>query len=143
MKKNTSWPWAGLLALALLLGLNACTPPQPAGLTDDQVRAVAGNLLQAINQNDYAAFLQDLSAEMVAAFPEEQFQQLRELLQKTSGNYLSLGQPTLSNTQGYVIYQFPCQYDLEEVTVTITFKIGGNQVEGLFFTSPNLRNSGG
>jgi hypothetical protein len=80
---------------------------------------------------------------MTAAFTEDQFNQLRDLLQTSSGNYLSIGTPTLSNAQGYVIYQFPCQFDREEVTVTITFAIGGDKVEGLFFTSPNLRSSGG
>jgi hypothetical protein len=141
-KNNKLIRCLGLVAL-LLAALSACAAPQPAGLTDEQVSAVTDNVLEALNDNDYARFTQDFSQEMLAAFSEDQFTQLRDLLQTSSGNYLSIGAPTLSNAQGYVIYQFPCQFDREEVTVTITFKIGGDKVEGLFFTSPNLRSSGG
>ncbi len=131
------------LIVFILAGASACAAPQPAGLTDEQVSAVTENILQAMNDNDYASFTQDFSGQMIAAFTEDQFNQLRDLLQTSSGSYVSIGKPTLSNAQGYVIYQFPCQFDREEVTVTITFAIDGDKVEGLFFTSPNLRGSGG
>jgi hypothetical protein len=47
--------------------------------------------------------------------------------------------PSLSNNQGYAVYRFPCKYANETVTVTITFVIGGQEVEGLWFDSANLR----
>jgi hypothetical protein len=131
------------IVVLLLAGLSACAAPEPAGLTDEQVSAVTENALLALNEGDYARFTQDFSDQMIAALPEAKFDQLRDLLQTTSGNYLSIGTPVLTNAQGFATYRFPCQFDLEEVTVTITFTIGGDKVEGLFFTSPNLRSSGG
>lgn len=39
----------------------------------------------------------------------------------------------------YAIYRLTCTYDLESVIVTVTFKVDGDKVEGLFFDSTNLR----
>lgn len=127
------------LAALLLLVLSGCAAPQPAGLTDQQVSALTGNILQALDENDYPRFVQDFSDPMLAAFSEDQFSQLRDMLQAASGSYVSIGELNLSNAQGYAVYRLSCQYDLETVTVTITFAIDGEKVEGLFFTSPNLR----
>jgi len=145
MNKMTRFVSMAGLALLGLVMVSACTAPvlKPAGLTDEQVSTLTENVLQALNDNDYSGFTQDFSDAMKAAFSQDKFTQLRDLLQRTSGNYVSIGKPALSNAQGYATYQFPCQFDREEVTVTITFKIGGDKVEGLFFTSPNLRSSGG
>jgi len=102
---------------------------------------VTENILLALNISDYAAFTRDFSADMLAAFTEDQFTQLRDLLQNASGNYLSMHAPGLSNSRGYAIYRFPCKFDHEDVIVTITFSFGGDKVEKLFFDSPNLRNA--
>lgn len=128
-----------VIALMLIVIASGCAKPQPASLTDDQVGTVVDNILQAINANDSNKFTQDFSAAMISAFPEEQFTQLRDLLQQASGNYVSLGTPTLINQNGFAIYRFPCQFEKENVIVTVTFTIGGDKVEGLFFDSTNLR----
>jgi hypothetical protein len=140
--RNGSIHAFAVLAGALVI-LSACAAPQPAGLTDEQVSALTENALTALNEGDYARFTQDFSGEMLAAIPEEQFVQLRDMVQASSGDFISIGKPTMTNAQGYAVYRFPCQFDLEEVTVTITFKINGDKVEGLFFDSPNLRSAGG
>ncbi len=61
------------------------------------------------------------------------------MLQTASGNFSSLDVPSLSNNQGYAVYRFPAKYANETVYVTITFLVGGQKVEGLFFDSVNLR----
>lgn len=127
------------VALGLLVLLGACGEAKPAALTDDQVSEVAVGILTAIDQNDYTSFQSDFSDEMVAVFTEDQFNQLRDLLQTNSGSYVSMDAPALSNSNGYAAYRIRCQYELEDVMVTVTFKIDGTQVEGLFFDSPNLR----
>lgn len=130
------------LSMSVLIGLltlSGCAKPEPAGLTDDQVVAITENMLTAINNDDYAAFSRDLSAGMLSTFTPDQFDQLRDLLLGASGNFVSMGTPTLSNSQGYAIYRIQCPYEKEDVVVTVTFKVGGDQVEGLFFDSPNLR----
>ncbi len=127
------------LALTLILATSGCAKPQPAGLTDEQVGTMTANILHAIDANDYQKFTQDMSDAMKSAFPELQFTQLRDLLQTNSGNFISIGKPTLLNQNGYAIYRFPCEYEKENVMVTVTFPIGANKVDGLFFDSTNLR----
>lgn len=128
------------LAIIPLLALSACAAPQPASLEEDQVAAMLENILLAINTDDHSAFSRDFSPEMLAAFPEAEFADLRQVLQQASGDYLALdGQPTLLNNGGYAVYRFPCRFEKENVIVTLTFKIGADQVEGLFFDSTNLR----
>ena len=131
-----------LLALTLVLTTSGCAKPQPAGLQDVQVGAAVENILQAINANDSQKFTQDFSDAMKNAFPETEFTKLRDMIQKTSGNYISMGSPTLLNQNGYAIYRFPCKFEKEDVIVTVTFTIGGDKVEGLFFDSTNLRSAG-
>jgi hypothetical protein len=128
-----------LFVLIGLLTLSGCAKPQPAGLTDDQVVAITENMLAAINNDDYAAFSRDFSAGMLSAFAPAQFEQLRDLLMGASGNFVSMGTPTLSNSQGYAIYRIQCPYEKEDVVVMVSFQVGGDQVEGLWFDSPNLR----
>jgi hypothetical protein len=141
MKKIQKFFALAFLALILVVATSGCAKPQPAGLTDDQVAAMVGNILQAINANDYQSFSQDFSDAMKSAFPESQFTQLHDLLQKASGNYASMGTPVLLNQNGYALYRIPCKYEKEDVIVTVTFAIGGDKVEGLFFDSTNLRSA--
>lgn len=138
MKTNNKFLSIFALMLVMLLGLSGCSTPKPAGLTDEQLTAVSENILQSINANDYQKFVQDVSDQMKTAFTEDQFNQMRDLL-TASGNYLSQDAPSLSNNQGYAVYRFPCKYENENVYVTITFLIGGQKIEGLFFDSNNLR----
>jgi len=128
-----------VLALTLIVATSGCARPQPASLTDAQVGATLTNILQAANANDYESFKQDFSDAMINAFTQEQFTQLRDLLQTASGNFVSTGTPTLLNQNGYAGYRFPCEFEKEDVIATITFIIGGNKVDGLFFDSTNLR----
>lgn len=136
MKNKIFFVLAALLTA--VLALTACQA-KPAALSDAEVVELAGRLLTGLNEGDYAAFSRDFSDEMRAALPESQFGALRDMLQETSGNYLTCGEPTLSNRSGYSIYRLICRFEKEEVVVTLTFKINGRQVEGLFFDSPNLR----
>ncbi|KAF0109175.1 MAG: hypothetical protein FD146_219 [Anaerolineaceae bacterium] len=138
MTKTRSVSIASLLAVLSILAAG-CGTSSPAGLNDAQVLSVTGHLLTAINTGNYSAFTRDFSAEMFAAFPEDQFLQLRGLLYTASGNYVSCGEMSLSNQDDFAVYRIRCAYELEDVVVTIVFRIGGTQVEGLFFDSPNLR----
>jgi hypothetical protein len=127
------------LLIALSILATGCAAPKPAALTDEEVTAVTQNVLTALDANDYAAFTRDYSPDMLAAYSEEQFTQLRDLLQSASGKFVSTGKLSLSNNQGYAVYRIICIYEQEDVVVTIVFKVDGKQVEGLFFDSPNLR----
>jgi hypothetical protein len=117
-----------LSILALLL--SACQPPTPAGLPDNEVVQIIKSILVSIDERNMDTFTQHMSDDMKAVFTETDFGELSDLLQNT---------PDLSNNQGYAIYRLNCKYDKEDVIVTVTFKTGGEQVEGLFFDSKNLR----
>ena len=138
MTKTRLFPLASLLML-LVMFATACGPASPAGLSDEAMLEVTSNALSAIDANDYTAFTRDFSDEMLAAFPESQFTQMHDLLQGSSGNFVACGDFSLSNKQGFALYRIICEYEQEDVVVTIVFKIDGTQVEGLFFDSPNLR----
>jgi hypothetical protein len=139
MSKNIKLFAALSLVAALSILASSCTA-KPAGLTDEQVAGVTENILQAINAADYTAFTRDFNDQMKTAFPKDQFSQIRDMLQNTSGAYLSKGEPEMVNRQGYAIYRFPCEFEKEKVIVTVVFAVGGVKVEGLYFDSPNLRN---
>jgi hypothetical protein len=130
-------PMSALLLVVLVT--SACSAPKPAGLTDPQVASVTESTLKAIDANNYPAFSHDFSNQMKAAFTQEKFTQLRTLLYKASGNFIYMDIPSLSNNQGYAVYRFPAKYDNETVYVTVTFLVGGQEIEGLFFDSVNLR----
>ena len=127
------------MVLVMLVGLSGCLPFQKAGLTDQQVASMTENILKALDQNNYPSFTHDFSPQMKSAFTQAKFSQLRSMLYNASGNFIFMNEPNLSNNQGYAIYRFPSKYANETVTVTVTFVIGGQEVEGLFFDSANLR----
>jgi hypothetical protein len=127
-----------LVLLVLALMLAGCQPVQPAALSSDQIAQVTANVLQAIDAGDYPSFTRDFSDPMKAAFTQAQFDHLRATLQQASGKYVSQSSTSLSNNQGYAVYHIVCKYEKEDVAVTITFLVGGDKVEGLFFTSVNL-----
>jgi hypothetical protein len=129
----------GVLVTSLLL--TACQPAKPAALSNDEVIHMVDSTLLAIKAGDYQNFTQDFSEAMKNAFTEAQFTSLADLLKNASGNYVSCSDkdPEISNNQGYAAYRLMCTYDLEKVIVTVTFKVDGNKIEGLFFDSTNLR----
>ena len=139
MKLIAKFLSVSVLTLVLLASLSGCLAAQKAGLTDQQVAGVTENILKAIDGNNYQAFTHDLSPQMKAAFTQEKFSQLRSMLYNASGDFSSMDEPSISNSQGYAVYRFPSKYAKESVTVTVTFVIGGQEVEGLFFDSANLR----
>lgn len=138
MLRTRVLPTFGSLLFLLFLAAG-CTAPAPAGLADDEIINLTANILTALDSGDYPAFTRDFSDEMLAAFPEDQFTQLRNLIITSSGNFVSTGKLSLSNQEEFTIYRIRCTYQQEDVVVTVVFRIDGVLVEGLFFDSPNLR----
>jgi hypothetical protein len=126
-------------SLLVFLVTSGCSTPKPAGLTDQQVASMTENTLKAIDAKDYQKFTQGFSDKMNSVFSQTQFDKLCTLLQTASGSYVSFGDHSLTNNQGFAVYRFPAKYTNETVYVTITFLIGGQKVEGLFFDSAALR----
>jgi hypothetical protein len=127
-----------LLVTTILLA--GCQSPKPAALTNDQVIQDVNQFLQAASAGDYQRATNNFSDTMKSVYSEAQFNHLRDLLGKASGHfaYCSNEKPSLTNSQGYAIYHLICKFELEDVAVTISFKIGGTQIEGLYFSSTGL-----
>jgi hypothetical protein len=138
MLRTRVLPTIGSLLFLLFLAAG-CAAPTPAGLADDEIINITANILTALDSGDYPAFTRDFSDEMLAAFPEDQFTQLRNLIITSSGNFVSTGKLSLSNQEEFAIYRIRCTYQQEDVVVSVVFRIEGVLVEGLFFDSPNLR----
>ncbi len=133
--KNVVFPF---LVIALLL--TGCQPPKPAGLTNEQVIQEVNQFLQAASSGDYQGAIRNFGPTMRSAYTQAQFDQLRDLLYRASGNYLycSNEKPSLSNVQGFAVYSLTCKFEKEDVRVTISYALGGQEIEGLYFTSVNL-----
>jgi hypothetical protein len=138
MLRTRVLPTIGSLLFLLFLAAG-CAAPTPAGLVDDEIINITANILTALDSGDYPAFTRDFSDEMLAAFPEDQFTQLRNLIITSSGNFVSTGKLSLSNQEEFAIYRIRCTFQQEDVVVSVVFRIEGVLVEGLFFDSPNLR----
>ncbi len=128
-----------LLLLLSVLALSGCRA-EPAALSDEEVRQLTEQALTALSSGDPQAFVSDFSEDMRALFLEEaQFTALRDMLQETSGSFVSCSDLSLLNRGDYALYRLRCRFEKEDVMVTIVFRVGGSQVEGLYFDSPNLR----
>ncbi len=135
-KKNSAIALFMMVSVLLLAGCRA----EPSALSNEEVVRVTTQALMALDVGDAEAFVSDFSKEMRDLFLEgAQFTALRTMLQESSGGFLSCADPSLGNRGDYAVYRLRCRFEKEDVMVTVVFAVGGSQVEGLFFDSPNLR----
>jgi hypothetical protein len=129
-----------LLASLTLATLAACGPQATAAVSEAYVTALAEEKMQALNDGDYAAFTADFSQVLAGAIPETDFQDLRETILGASGRFETVSGLRLTNarTSGYVNYIVTCQFEEEEVLLTLVYAVDGEQVEGIFFNAPKL-----
>ncbi len=131
-----------IFLVGLIFSLSGCQAAKPAALSNEQVIQEVVHFLQAAEADDYQNAISDFSVQMKSAYSEDQFNHLRELLARASGHfvYCSNEKPSLANSQGFAVYHLTCKFEQEDVMVTVSFKIGGSQIEGLYFTSTGLLN---
>jgi len=137
-KHATALIFLMVLTISVSGGCNALTP-EPAALTTEEVSADTDNLLKAKNDNNYEAFTRDFDETMTGVFTEAEFLKIQEMVQETSGNYISCEEPKLLNQDGLAVYRFPCTFEEEEVTVSTIYSSQGDVITGLYCDSPNLR----
>jgi hypothetical protein len=134
---------SALLAFTLVttLFLTGCQSPIPSSLPDGQVVQAVDGILKAFYTGDFAGAVRDMSAEMKKVFDETKFTNMADYIKQTYGNYHSCNGALidLSNNQGYAVYRLPCSFDLGIVTVSVAYKTGSAQVEGLYLDSKTMR----
>jgi hypothetical protein len=130
-----------LAALGVLLAvtLAACAgerveQPPPATMSNDQVKAIAENMLAAYNLGDYQAFSRHLSLPAKLIVDEEAFAEFRDENLSVTGPYMAITsvQPEPAKPgRDHVRYLVRAQFQhLNVVALVITFSREG-QVEGL------------
>lgn len=129
-----------LLVSLTLTALAACGPQATAAVSEAYVTALAEEKMQALNDGDYTAFTADFSDVLAGAIPESDFQDLRQTILEASGRFESVTGLRIANARapGYVSYIVTCQFEEEEVLLTLVYAIDGEQVEGIFFNAPKL-----
>ncbi len=151
MKKGLSaWIIIGVIIIVLagigiyFLGKNAGRNeflPEEKELPENtsQIDAMAENILQSINNNDYLNFVKDFSSNLKLIMNEQTFQETKNLLNQTSGVYVSKKKPGLYTYQGLDLYSYPCVFEKEQVTLSIYLDPDSILIEGITFDSENLR----
>jgi len=118
----------------------SCGLQGTAALSQEAIQNLAQEKMEAINSGNYEVFVFGFSDVLRNAIPEEAFMDLRETIIEASGRFVAISASSISNArvQGYVNYVFTCEFEKENVQLTMVYAIDGEQVEGIFFNAPNL-----
>ncbi len=135
-----------LSILALILFGCSGTPIAIEGAERDAVLAysepMADNELEALNNNDYEAFIKDYDDKMRELTSEESFASLQKLISGKLGKYLSREVTTVTAVgDEAILLIYSATFEKEDsVTIKLVFQPGGEHlITGLWFDSPKLR----
>jgi hypothetical protein len=137
-----------LLILVVLILLTPSCAPASREITGDERASVLAyseaktdNLLAAINDQDLAAFSQDLDAAMIKAFPEKGFQNLYNQLNDKLGSYQSRSVNSVIAQKGFIALIYLAKYEKSDVVkVRVVFRdTEPHQISGLWLDAPELR----
>ncbi len=136
-----------IAALFVLLFLTACAstkrlPADEAEAFARQVDAMSENLMQAINNHDYEAYIRDMDAEMQQASTSDNFEQVYQLLSSKEGKYLDRKMVRVEEKGQFRAVVYDARFEQEEyVSVRVVYNIAGDTplVSGLWFDSVKLR----
>ncbi len=135
------------LSFLVVLLLTSCNAPPPAVvLTGSEREAVLAyadpmtdNLLQGMNDGDYATFARDFDAAMAKAIPATSFDAFMASTASKLGQYESRTVSTVESVDNFtrVIYQARFAND-DPVTVRVVFN-QDHLISGLWFDSAKMR----
>ena len=127
-----------IFSIKTLSNLNGLAPFEKNLPRDmNEMNSISENLLQALGNEDYPSFSRDFSQGMKLQLNEELFFQTKQLLENTSGSYVSKEPSKFYEHDPYEIYQYACCFEKENVTLTLY--MNSSLIEGLYFDSENLR----
>jgi hypothetical protein len=98
-------------------------------------------VFQGLNENRYATFSADFTADMKDAIDEQGLADIENMVVNKIGKYLSRQVDTVQTSGDFVTVTYKANFEQEEgVTVRLVFEKGGNHaISGLWFDSPKLR----
>ena len=126
----------GLVTVALTLcSCNQQAEPEYAG-------AMAENMLQALNTDNYTLYSERFDDAMKKAIPEPVFKQTNTLIRSKIGNYVSRKYTTTQKEGQYISVYYKAKFSAEpgDVTVKVVFQqvAGKTYVAGFWMNSPKL-----
>jgi PBP1b-binding outer membrane lipoprotein LpoB len=125
--------------LVILLFLAGCsssilaTPDLPPSILD-AANPMAENLMTSLQKDDYESFIQNMDATMLAGTTKPSFQDLRENLIGTYGDYQSLRFKNVAATGDFVSVFYALEF--EKINLTMQLVLTPTQpylISGLWF----------
>jgi hypothetical protein len=109
-----------------------------------QIRSYADqtteNVLTALNDDDYAAFIEDFNQQMKSVTSQTSFDQLYDMIKTKVGKYVSMEFESVTEQNNIITVRYLTQYTNEPSGVWITISFDSSQkVAGLFFNSPKIK----
>ena len=133
-----------ILAMVVILTTAFACAAKPEPAYADQI---AENILQAMNENDYAKYSEYFDESMKMALPQATFQSSNSLMRAAIGDYVSKTFWKVEEKDDYtvVVYKVKFTEEPQDVIVRVIFYEieGKTYVAGLWFDSPKLRESAG
>jgi hypothetical protein len=139
--------FSGSIFIIALLTLAACgiASQTLTGTERDQVLAYAepktDNLLNSLNNNDYASFKRDLNSQLTDLIPADEFVLNYQNLGTRVGKYISREIDHVERGGDYITVLYRAKFEKEDnVTVRVIYEVAGDhRVAGLWFDSPKIR----
>ncbi len=132
-------------ALVVSVGCTGASAKALQGSERDAVLAysepVADNLLQGMNNADYAAFSRDFNAQMKGAITQQAFQSnLLTTIGGKLGKYVSRQVSSVSQVGSNLLVIYTAKFEQEDgVTIRLSLEQAEpHHVSGLYFNSPKL-----
>lgn len=96
-------------------------------------------MLKALNNDDYAVFMNYSSERFNATLTKNAFVKFRTQVLNLTGNYESAASPSFYGTLGFIFFSFPTQFQYDSVNTTLVINATTGLIEGIVFDSPLLR----
>lgn len=130
-------------AIALTLFLAGCggsTSDPSASVDSKQATTLTENMLGAVDVDNYSEFSRDFRPELKQALTEQNFEDLRARLSKSSGRWLSVDDARpVPHAAPYRQYQMKAAFERENVDVWIWFEPPNERILGVMLDSPGLQ----
>lgn len=129
--------------LVLLVNVNPCAAQAGNGGILGIAEQITENILQAMNDDDYARYSENFDEQMRKALPEAKFRAVIPQIKARIGSYVAKEYLGMETRENYTIVYYKAQFSGEPGTVIVKNVLssvdGAVYVSGFWLDSPNLR----